>query len=346
MENANPPPTSNRHVLPAALRVQGNDSDDGEVFNELIEYENVGKLCREMEINSFDGNDLAFQCMIGFRKFVAYFDPFLPMNIITCKAYNTIMPSASTPVVAEMHKEAQQATSGPTYLGVTGELLSLYTPSLHQDPNASTYSTPEADPRIFAPKDLSSQQHVIDEGTQKYSFDHIITGNEKEASNELEFDTSPEFRSLMMLMKRSSSLKTTPQPEGEKVNDKGKKAFSHEEADEEESESESDAEVRMTSSLKKIKQRVKADVAKAKIQKGKEELIDLVGLDVVEKMYKYTVKYDKYCFKMLNQRASGKITNFDVLSRGKGLITLKVYMDDGFDEIIQNFKASDLHLGN
>ena len=29
--------------------------------------------------------------MIGFRKFVAYFDPFLPMNIITRKAYNTIM---------------------------------------------------------------------------------------------------------------------------------------------------------------------------------------------------------------------------------------------------------------
>ncbi|GJY98707.1 hypothetical protein Tco_0516137 [Tanacetum coccineum] len=67
-----------------------NDSDDGEVLNELIEYENVGMLHREREINSFDGDDLAFQCMIGFRKFVAYFDPFLPMNIITRKAYNTI----------------------------------------------------------------------------------------------------------------------------------------------------------------------------------------------------------------------------------------------------------------
>ncbi|GJY72119.1 hypothetical protein Tco_0475822 [Tanacetum coccineum] len=44
-----------------------NDSDDGEVLNELIEYENVG------------------------MKFVAYSDPFLPINIITRKAYNTIM---------------------------------------------------------------------------------------------------------------------------------------------------------------------------------------------------------------------------------------------------------------
>ncbi|GJR55534.1 hypothetical protein Tco_1406055 [Tanacetum coccineum] len=42
-----------------------NDSDDGEVLNELSEYENAG--------------------------FTAYLDPFLPMNIISRKAYNTIM---------------------------------------------------------------------------------------------------------------------------------------------------------------------------------------------------------------------------------------------------------------
>ncbi|GJU87252.1 hypothetical protein Tco_1294798 [Tanacetum coccineum] len=68
-----------------------NDSDDGEVLNELEEYGNAEQLCRHRVINSFDGDDLAFQCMIGFRKFVAYFDPFLPMSIITRKAYNTIM---------------------------------------------------------------------------------------------------------------------------------------------------------------------------------------------------------------------------------------------------------------
>ncbi|GKA69716.1 hypothetical protein Tco_0775780 [Tanacetum coccineum] len=37
-----------------------NDSDDGEVLNELIEYENVAMLRREKAINSFDGDDLAF----------------------------------------------------------------------------------------------------------------------------------------------------------------------------------------------------------------------------------------------------------------------------------------------
>ncbi|GJV95422.1 hypothetical protein Tco_1546999 [Tanacetum coccineum] len=453
---------------------------------------------------------------------------------------------------------------GPASLGVTSEVRAdpqlisvvsvsttepLFTASIiiysesASGHDASTDSTPEADVRISALKDLLSQQQGNEEGTQNYLIDHIITGNEKEASNELEFDISPEFTSsddvneeikvedlsklvknvgiktmtldsleddhpfivitdedeeshtiklkkekaaaeaeaaflsaqpsypnvqqltelmvnslkpellklltdhnfsafiptelkevsskisninravgglkkyveelkfeiayelkvlpekleefqsfISVLTSKLSKLKVldalpsllnkvtealnrfahaiestlqkaydtsvpstgqagtqpaegenplniTAQPEGEQVKDKDKKSFSHEEVDEEESESESDAE-------KKIKQTVKADVAKAEIQKGKEELIDLLGLDVVERMYKYTVKYDKYCLKMLNQRAPGKITNCDVLSRGKGPITLKVYRDDGSDEIIQNFKASDLHLGN
>ncbi|GKD20981.1 hypothetical protein Tco_1222684 [Tanacetum coccineum] len=68
-----------------------NDSDDGEVLYELSEYKNAGSQRRERIINGFDGDDLAFQCMIGFRKFVAYLDPFLPINIISRKAYNTIM---------------------------------------------------------------------------------------------------------------------------------------------------------------------------------------------------------------------------------------------------------------
>ncbi|GJR87137.1 hypothetical protein Tco_0211148 [Tanacetum coccineum] len=68
-----------------------NDSDDGEVLNKLIKYENTRTLRQERIVNSLDGDDLAFECMIGFRKFTAYLDPFLPMNIIARKAYNTIM---------------------------------------------------------------------------------------------------------------------------------------------------------------------------------------------------------------------------------------------------------------
>nr|GEV57844.1 hypothetical protein [Tanacetum cinerariifolium] len=57
-------------------------------------------------------------------------------------------------------------------------------------------------------------------------------------------------------------------------------------------------------------------------------------------MYKAKLKCDKYYDKMLYRRALVKITNCDVLLKGKGLITLKVYMDDGSDETIQNFKIN------
>ncbi|GKC53710.1 hypothetical protein Tco_1076455 [Tanacetum coccineum] len=67
------------------------ESNDGEVLNELDEYRNVGNFYSNKIINSFDGEDLAFPCMISFRKFIAYFDPFFPMNIIMRRAYNTIM---------------------------------------------------------------------------------------------------------------------------------------------------------------------------------------------------------------------------------------------------------------
>nr|GEX55069.1 protein kinase-like domain, concanavalin A-like lectin/glucanase domain protein [Tanacetum cinerariifolium] len=67
------------------------ESDDGEVINELNEYGNGWNFYCNRIINSVDGNDLAFPCMIGLMKFFAYFDSFLPMNIITRKAYNTIM---------------------------------------------------------------------------------------------------------------------------------------------------------------------------------------------------------------------------------------------------------------
>nr|GEU81024.1 hypothetical protein [Tanacetum cinerariifolium] len=40
-------------------------SDDEEVINELNEYENAWNFYRNRIINSFDGNDLAFPCMIG-----------------------------------------------------------------------------------------------------------------------------------------------------------------------------------------------------------------------------------------------------------------------------------------
>ncbi|GJV89685.1 retrovirus-related pol polyprotein from transposon TNT 1-94 [Tanacetum coccineum] len=90
---------------------------------------------------------------------------------------------------------------------------------------------------------------------------------------------------------------------------------------------------------KRIEESLKADMAKKEKELGKEELVNLLGIKVVTNVYKAKIKYDKYCDKMLNRRALGKIINCDVLSKGKGPITLKVYRDDGSDETIPNFKA-------
>ncbi|GJV66158.1 hypothetical protein Tco_1476986 [Tanacetum coccineum] len=115
--------------------------------------------------------------------------------------------------------------------------------------------------------------------------------------------------------------------------DKGKKAMSSEDAEEESIEMH-----------KKIEEEAKTKATRRKGEIRKEELIDLLGLEVVKKYYNDKLQYDKYCDKMLNRRAASRITNCDVLTR-KGPITLKVYREDGTSEIIPNFKASDMHLG-
>ncbi|GKA34461.1 hypothetical protein Tco_0720890 [Tanacetum coccineum] len=75
----------------------------------------------------------------------------------------------------------------------------------------------------------------------------------------------------------------------------------------------------------------------------KNDLVDLMGIDVVEEYHKKKLLYDKYCDKMLKRRKSPKITNYIVLTK-KGPITVIVYREDGTDEVISNFKLSDLHL--
>ncbi|GJR64196.1 hypothetical protein Tco_0010261 [Tanacetum coccineum] len=70
-----------------------------------------------------------------------------------------------------MHKEDQQATGGPTSLGVTSEERAY--PQL-----SSANSTAEADSGLSAPNDSIPQQHGLDEGTKNTSFDHISTGTD------------------------------------------------------------------------------------------------------------------------------------------------------------------------
>ncbi|GJZ83532.1 hypothetical protein Tco_0648705 [Tanacetum coccineum] len=101
----------------------------------------------------------------------------------TSKDKNPSQPSVSTLVVIELHKEAQQATSGPASLGVIGKVkanpqLSSVKSTPNHEPvflasiiihyefasghDASADSTTEADPRKSDPKDLLSQQQEFD----------------------------------------------------------------------------------------------------------------------------------------------------------------------------------------
>ncbi|GJT73851.1 hypothetical protein Tco_1033137 [Tanacetum coccineum] len=77
---------------------------------------------------------------------------------------------------------------------------------------------------------------------------------------------------------------------------------------------------------KRIEEYVKAEAAKHEVEVRKEELVDLLGPDVVSKYYKAKLQYDKYCDKMLNIRTNSRITNCDVLTR-KGPITQKDPLD-------------------
>ncbi|GKC12449.1 hypothetical protein Tco_1009231 [Tanacetum coccineum] len=75
----------------------------------------------------------------------------------------------------------------------------------------------------------------------------------------------------------------------------------------------------------------------------KDELVDLLGTNVVTQYYNKKLLIDKYCDKMLKRKKSPKITNCKVLTK-KGPITLKIYREDGSGEVISNLKVSDLHL--
>ncbi|GJV23988.1 retrovirus-related pol polyprotein from transposon TNT 1-94 [Tanacetum coccineum] len=118
----------------------------------------------------------------------------------------------------------------------------------------------------------------------------------------------------------SHLLRSSSQPEGEHIKkDKGKKTMSSEEAKKESSNRDSnDDETYLTGFMvesSRIKIRIVEDAkAKAAKQEGeirKAKLVDLLGLEVVEK---------------------------------KGPVTLIVYREDGTSEVIPNFKASDMHL--
>nr|GEY07011.1 hypothetical protein [Tanacetum cinerariifolium] len=78
--------------------------------------------------------------------------------------------------------------------------------------------------------------------------------------------------------------------------------------------------------------------------KFKYELVDLLGKNVVTQYYTKKLLFDKCCDKILKRKKSPKIMKCEVLTK-KCPIILKIYREDGFDEVISDLKVSDLHLG-
>ncbi|GKB32465.1 hypothetical protein Tco_0871866 [Tanacetum coccineum] len=70
----------------------------------------------------------------------------------------------------------------------------------------------------------------------------------------------------------------------------------------------------------------------------KDELVDLLGKNVVTQYYTKKLLFDKYCDKMLKRKKIPKITNYEVLTK-KGPITLEIYSEDESDEVISNLKS-------
>nr|GEZ62394.1 hypothetical protein [Tanacetum cinerariifolium] len=73
---------------------------------------------------------------------------------------------------------------------------------------------------------------------------------------------------------------------------------------------------------KKIKEEEKAKAVKRESEVRKEELVDLLGPEVVNKYYNDKLQYDRYYDKMLNRIAESRITNCDVFTK-KGPISIK-----------------------
>nr|GEX54597.1 hypothetical protein [Tanacetum cinerariifolium] len=258
---------------------------------------------------------------------------------------NPSQPLVSTPVDTKLHKEDQQATGGPTSLGVISKERA--------NPQLSS-----AQPKLKTLDALPSLLLNVIKALNKFA--EVLKSTSTKAGDQS--------------VHSAEQADTMP---GEHIKkDKGKKVLSLKEAEKESTKSDSDDEAHVTGSMvessktkklkkfdfvteegehihltkeqvnhqKKLEEEAKAEAAKQEGEARKSELIDLLGPEIVHKYYKYKLQYDRYYDLMLNRRAESRITNCDVLTK-KGLTTLKVYKEDGTSKVIPNFKASYLHLG-
>ncbi|GKA20484.1 hypothetical protein Tco_0700473 [Tanacetum coccineum] len=117
-------------------------------------------------------------------------------------------PSPPTPVVGEMHKEAQQAASGPTSLGDTSK------EGAHPQLNSAD-STAEADPRNSDPNDsIPSQQDQtksVEDGLKTAHTDS------DESEKEVEVDKDKDIHATSHDVPEDTSIPHTPSPKSAQI---------------------------------------------------------------------------------------------------------------------------------
>nr|GEW04313.1 hypothetical protein [Tanacetum cinerariifolium] len=111
-------------------------------------------------------------------------------------------PSPLTPVVGEIHKEAQQAAGGPTSLGAISEDGA--------DPQLGSDSTAEADPRLSAPNDsIPSQQDQTKSARDMLKTVQTNSGTNEESRAD-EISKIIKLEDLSYLLKDTKSVFFTP----------------------------------------------------------------------------------------------------------------------------------------
>nr|GEU48190.1 retrovirus-related Pol polyprotein from transposon TNT 1-94 [Tanacetum cinerariifolium] len=275
---------------------------------------------------------------------------------------NSSQTLASTPVVAEMHKEDQQATGGPTSLGFTSEARA--NPQLSSGNNASAVFVTEADHRKFAPSDFIPQQQGMNERTKNTSYDHLFAGKrDNSIARQVEEDEASRTIKLEDLAKLVSSVqpsfKDLDSPEDDHIivvddsdeDEEADKAHATTNAET------NDASVPKSSSPSSKPTELKELLFKfnelTKEELSAEFLSVPTQVEVIQAKLKTLDALPSLLHKVTNALnqfaqaiASKKTKDDSVPPAGQaGPITLKVYREDGTSEIIPNFRANDLYVG-
>ncbi|GJY04890.1 hypothetical protein Tco_0370830 [Tanacetum coccineum] len=270
------------------------------------------------------------------------------------KDLNPSQLPSSTLVAVGMHKEAQQATSGPTSLGVTSEEGAHPQLRIGTKPTVHNVEFDLCDLEL----PLRYQPHIVQEHDYEKSAAEKMTLNSKLVKereySEAEaawFKAQPSFPNVDNLtVEILRDLKEIPSKLEKFTSTVSSLTTQVVEL--------KTLQWELPVKFLSIPGQVSSIQAKVESLSKRNNFLTLLLKRVNICIYTHQIKEQKRLYETTKVEMDkkqeevvkeelidllSKITNCDVLTR-KGPITLKVYREDGNDEVIPDFKASDLHL--